>query len=148
MPRSPCLVRFPGDASGAASRGTSRRTLLDAAPSGRTRSLVPVRRVFLKSMLYRGVQIGPHETGTSLRSGIRSPPSPAQRTGAFRSAGAPGNTEGFRSAYHTQAVPTPRSETILSTSQIECPSGIYKGSEKPEAGEREIGRTQGASRNQ
>src|ERR1700730_6626772 len=91
-------------------------------------------------MLYRGVQIGPRETGTSLRSGIRSPPSQAQRIGVFRSAVGYGNTEGFRSTYQTQVVASRRNGTARSPSQIDCPSGRYKGSEKPEAGERETGR--------
>src|SRR5665213_2258237 len=91
-------------------------------------------------MLHRGVQIGLHENGTSLRSGIRSPPSPAQRTGVFRSAGGLGNTEGFHSTYRTQAVASRRSGSVLSPSQIARLSGIYKGSETPEAGERETGR--------
>src|SRR5271165_1393108 len=145
MPRSPCLVLSPVDASDVASRGTSRKTVFDEAPSGRTRVLAPVRRVFLKSMLYRGVQIGLHEIGNSIHSGIRSPPSPAQRTDVFRSAGGPGNTEGFRSTYQTQAVASRRSGTVRSPSQIECWLGIYKGSEKPEAGERGTGRLRDVS---
>src|SRR5271169_5175173 len=145
MPRSPCLVRYPVDATDAASRGTSRKTLFDEAPSGRTRVLAHVRRVFLKSTPYRGVQIGPHENGTSLRLGIPSPPSPAQRTCDFPTAGGPGNTEGFHSTYQTQAVASRRNGTVLSPSQIECWSGIYKGSEKLEAGERGTGRLRDAS---
>src|ERR1700682_2346917 len=108
MPRSPCRVLFPPDGSGAADRGTSRKTLFDAARSGRSRVLVRVRGVFLKSMPYRGVQIGPRETGTLLRSGIRSPPSPTQRTDVLRSIGGPANTEGLRSTYQTQAVASRR----------------------------------------
>src|SRR6202521_3690907 len=98
-------------------------------------------------MFYRGVQIGPHENGTSLRSGIRSPPSPAQRTGVFRSAGGPGNTEGFHSTYQTQAVASRRRGSAPLPSQIGRLSGRYKGSEKPEAGEREAGRLRDGSEN-
>src|ERR1700737_1271417 len=144
MPRSPCRVLFPTDGSDAASRGTSRKTLFDAAPSGRTRVLVRVRGVFLKSIPYRGVQIGPRETGTLLRSGIRSPPSPTQRTAVLRSIGGPANTEGLRWAFQTQGVASRRNGTARSPSQIDCPSVRYKGSEKPEAGERETGRLQDA----
>src|ERR1700674_1184371 len=98
-------------------------------------------------MLYRGVQIGRHENGTSLRSGIQNPLSPARRTGVFRSAGGPGNTEGFHSTYRTQAVASRRRGSAPLPSQIARPSGIYKGSEKPEAGVREAGRLRDVSEN-
>src|ERR1700675_2749627 len=98
-------------------------------------------------MLHSGVQTGLHENGTSLRSGIRSPPSPAQRTGVFRSAGGLGNTEGFHSTYQTQAVASRRRGSAPLPSQIARPSGRYKGSEKSEAGEREAGRLRDASEN-
>src|ERR1700676_594315 len=96
-------------------------------------------------MIYKGVQIGLHENGTSLHSGIRSPPSPARRTGVFRSAGGLGNTEGLHSTYQTLAVASRRRGSAPLPSQIARPSGRYKGSEKPEAGEREIGRLRDAS---
>src|SRR5260370_3329418 len=98
-------------------------------------------------MLYRGVQIGLHENGTSLRSGIRSPPSPARRTGVFRSAGGPGNTEGFHSTYRTQAVASRRSGSAPLPSQIGRLLGIYKGNEKPEVGVRETGSLRDVSEN-
>jgi len=70
MPRSPCLVHFPD--MGAVLRHQVRleRHGSDEARSGRTRAVARARRVFLKSTLCRAVQIGPHETGSSLRSGI------------------------------------------------------------------------------